>query len=299
MKIKLTDTMFLKNGNWILSNTHQTKVVNEWTNPTKDKRTHFEKFINFLDGVKTYQIFDDKKTGMPAKIIHGATKEELTQYNRKGYGIYLTVNETNGKGRTAKDVVRVRALFADLDGAPINPVLDYSPHLVVETSQDRYHAYWLVSDCTLDAFRDCQKSLIEKFDSDPVVHDLSRVMRVPGFYHMKGKPYPVAVVHEGTDQAPLTYEEFINIFPPKPKKKWSAEKFVMSAASDTGDYKGQYGTSEGDRNHSCLKIIGGMLKRGLEWSVVEAEVWKHGKACSPAMRDREIEHVLRSGGRYR
>ena len=36
-------------------------------------------------------------------------------------------------------------------------------------------------------FRSAQKALIEKFSSDPSVHDLPRVMRLPGFIHCKVK----------------------------------------------------------------------------------------------------------------
>lgn len=70
MKIKLTDTLFLRKGNWILSRGHQTKVVEEWKNENHDKRTHYEKYMSHFPGVKTFQLFHDKKDGSPAKILH-------------------------------------------------------------------------------------------------------------------------------------------------------------------------------------------------------------------------------------
>jgi hypothetical protein len=39
----------------------------------------------------------------------------LEQANRDGRGVYVTVNETDGKGVKAANITRVRALFADLD----------------------------------------------------------------------------------------------------------------------------------------------------------------------------------------
>jgi hypothetical protein len=42
--------------------------------------------------------------------------------NREGAGVFVTVNETDLKGRTAKNITSVRAVFVDLDGAPLEPV---------------------------------------------------------------------------------------------------------------------------------------------------------------------------------
>jgi len=62
-----------------------------------------------------------------------------------------------------------------------------APHIIVESSPGYYHAYWLVKDISLDEFRGMQKALAERFGGDENVHDLSRVMRVPGFFHRKVK----------------------------------------------------------------------------------------------------------------
>jgi hypothetical protein len=89
------------------------------------------------------------------------------------------------------NVVRVRAHFVDLDGAPIHPVLEAAvrPDWVVESSPRRWHAYWMVDDCPLWQFQAMQSSLAAKFDGDKTVKDLPRVMRVPGFVHRKGQPF--------------------------------------------------------------------------------------------------------------
>jgi hypothetical protein len=42
--------------------------------------------------------------------------QQPARLNAGGAGVYVTVNQTNGKGRKATDIVRVRALFVDLDG---------------------------------------------------------------------------------------------------------------------------------------------------------------------------------------
>ncbi len=295
MKIKLTDTLFLRKGKWILNRSHQTKVLEEWSSEKCNNKTHYEKYMSHFPGVKTFQLFHDKKDGSSAMILHNPSKSELIKYNRKGYGVYLTVNETDGKGRKKENVTNVRAVFADLDGAPISPVMEYNPHLVVQSSEGKYHAYWFCIDVPLEQFRELQKSIIARFDADPVCKDLSRVLRVPGFYHHQKAPQPVLVVQEHA-YPPSQFKDLLQVFPPIQRKKYSAEKF-KPATSDS-DFSGTYGESEGNRNHSCIKIIGGCLKRGLPWGDIVSEVWKHAKACSPPLNDKEIEHVLKSGRRY-
>jgi len=85
----------------------------------------------------------------------------------------------------------VRAVFVDLDGAPLEPVLTcgLEPHIVCESSPGRFHAYWLCDDCPLDKFESVQRALARRFAGDGSVHDLPRVLRVPGFVHAKGEPF--------------------------------------------------------------------------------------------------------------
>jgi len=269
-----------------------------WKNPAPDKRSHMDKYLSFFTGVKTYQLFhDEKKPGHPAMILHNPSPKELFKYNKRGYGIFLTVNETDGQGRTKKNIKKVRAVFADMDDAPvdINPIMDYNPHLVVQSSPGKYHVYWFVSDVPIEHFESLQESLIKTFGADPACKDVSRVLRVPGFFHCKKDPKPVYVLHTHNYPA-ISFSDIRNIFPPIKRKQYSSPRYAKP--SPDSEFKGQYGESKGNRNHSCIKIIGGCLKRGLEWSAIEAEIWKHGKSCNPPMPDREIEHVLSSGRRY-
>lgn len=149
----------------------------------------------FDDEEITFQTFDDseKKDSRLARILHGSfgrCSNRLIELNQRGAGIFWTVNETNLKGRKAENVTRIRAVFVDLDGAPLDPVLKCPcpPNVVVESSPGRYHCYWLVSDCSIDDFVPIQKALIRQFNGDPACFDLPRVMRLPGFIHQKHEP---------------------------------------------------------------------------------------------------------------
>jgi len=148
------------------------------------------------EGKVCFQTFDDQKDrrNNGSRVIPGwkyGSLSELSGWlideNKKGAGIYILVNEGNGSGRSKEHITKVRAVFVDLDGAPITGLRKAHPipNIVVESSPGRYHGYWLVEDCPLDKFSQIQSALAQRFNGDQSVKDLSRVMRVPGFLHKK------------------------------------------------------------------------------------------------------------------
>jgi putative DNA primase/helicase len=185
-----------------------------------------ERFLDAIDPDATsftFQTIDDVmvetpdgqtvKRGDPKllKTLHGSLHQhsaELSRLNKLGAGVFFTVNETNGTGRTAQDIVRVRAVFVDLDGAPLEPVLQYQrkPHIIVETSEKRWHAYWRVNGLELEDFTNAQIALIERFGGDNI-KDLPRIMRLPGFLHNKGTPRPVRLL-ETLEAEPYSGRDF-------------------------------------------------------------------------------------------
>jgi hypothetical protein len=163
-----------------------------------------ERFLKLLDPTATrfeFRTFDDNKERKDENLtrtFYGTLAEhaaELKRLNNKGAGVFVTINETDGIGRKAEHIIRVRAVFIDLDGAPLSPVtaIRSEPHIVVETSPGKFHVYWLVEGLPLQDFTAVQKALIELFQSDDIIHDLPRVMRLPGFYHRKRKPFLIRI----------------------------------------------------------------------------------------------------------
>lgn len=160
-----------------------------------------EKFLAILapdDTEFTYQTFPDAKVQKDknlVRILHGSfaeCKEELQSLNDRGAGIFITVNRTDLKGREAVNITGIRALFVDLDGAPLEPVLNAAvpPDMIVESSEERYHAYWLISNCPIDSFKSTQQALAKRFDGDRSCCDTPRVLRLPGFFHRKNPTKP-------------------------------------------------------------------------------------------------------------
>jgi hypothetical protein len=170
------------------------------------KREAAQRFLHILDPKAdrfTFQLFDDyvdRKDKSLARVLHGTLDEHyatLVEYSRRGAGVFVTINETNLRGRTTADITHVRANFADLDGAPLANLnrFNLSPHMIVATSPNKFHAYWIVKHAALDQFKETQTRLAKLVGGDPNVCDLSRVMRLPGFPHQKqpDKPFLVAL----------------------------------------------------------------------------------------------------------
>lgn len=151
----------------------------------------------------TFQYFRDRSTSavrprhMHARLADIASI--LAKRNVAGAGIFVTVNRTDGHGRTAENVTALRSLFIDCDGPRARP-LALPPSMSVETSSRRGHHYWLLApDQPLAAFRSAQETLADYYRTDATVTDLCRVLRVPGFWNMKHEPFPVRLLRLRAD----------------------------------------------------------------------------------------------------
>lgn len=151
-----------------------------------------------------FQTFDDRPTKDKhlARQFYGSLDEhwdKLVELNNKGAGIFITVNVTDGNQRKSENITAVRALFIDCDNGLPNE-FHLTPTIVVQSSKpNKGHAYWILTEPSKDVanFRQNQKQLINYYGSDNHVHDPSRVMRLPGFLHMKGEPTLVTFQHTG------------------------------------------------------------------------------------------------------
>lgn len=156
------------------------------------------RFIKNLAGnsLLTWQTFDDRKKDESLKgIFHGRLDKlfvELTRRNERGAGVFVAVNETDGKGRSKRNIIKIRALFLDLDGTPLPDPAEWGPtppHIITETSAGRFHCLWRISDCPLNKFETYQLALADRFGGDPSVKTIERCVRVPGFFHHKDEPF--------------------------------------------------------------------------------------------------------------
>ncbi|MGY3265166.1 AAA family ATPase [Lysobacter sp. HA35] len=178
-----------------------------------------QRFLTILDEEAEefcFRVFDDdaaRNDSRGARKFDGsldAVGASLTAAGLERRGVFVVVNQG---GQEADSICRIRAVFADTDGADLGPLLacDLEPHLIVESSPGKWHVYWLVDDLPLDRFRSVQHAIASEFGTDRSICDLPRVMRLPGSLHQKGKPFRVRVIHE-SGAPPYTAQRVLERF---------------------------------------------------------------------------------------
>jgi hypothetical protein len=256
--------------------------------------TNAHTFLRMLGNQHTFQTFDDsprKERGL-SRILHGTLAEHavtLAALNTRGAGVFVMVNEGDGEGRSKANVVRVRALFVDLDGAPLEPVKagPLAPHCIVETSPGRWHAYWRLADCPLQDFTPLQRALAARFNADSKVCDLARVMRVPGFDHCKREPFRSRIV-EYHERAPYTVVEMRAAF-----------GFDIEPARATTSRTLPARIPEGERNDCLFSLARGLVQRGIDADGVNHRLQRiNAERCTPPLCAVEVDTIAANACAY-
>lgn len=230
-----------------------------------------------------------------ARIVEGTlanVADQLTKLNNQGAGVFVTVNRTRlDKTRKAGSIVDIRGVFADLDGAPLEPLAacPLKPQLTIESSPGRYHAYWFADGLPTAEFRAIQKSIIDRFNSDPAVHDLPRVMRLPGFYHQKeGTPFLTRIHSQSATMLPYTADQVRKEFYSKTVNSETGQDTIPDDSIGNGDIP------VGERNGTLLKIAGKLRGKGLSQVDIESTLTAINQArCKPPLEDGEVVEVAR------
>lgn len=188
-------------------------VMQQQMNPTT------EEFLGVFGDARYFRTFDDKERDEGGRNFTGdypSEKKSLESHNQKYRGVFFIPNPGGHKDRDIREIV---AVFLDLDGSPLHPVLEacessgVHPHAVVETSPDRYHVYFLVSGVAVSEFKPIQQALAKRFNGDTSICNPSRVMRLPGYYHhKKDEPFLSHVVELNPDLPKYTKEQILTAF---------------------------------------------------------------------------------------
>lgn len=238
----------------------------------------------------TFQTFGDTKDGRKGltRVLHGDLKkhaETLADLNARGAGIYFMVNGGDGKGRRANNVREVRAVFADLDGAPLDPVRDFElkPHAIVESSPGRFHAYWLTTGLPVEEFKPTQRAIAALFNGDPSICDPSRVLRLPGFLHMKGEPYLshlVSLERRGRYSAQTIRKAFAPAPVSEPPKREPRQKLPETIP-------------EGERNPTLFALARGFVNKGFAAPGINQRLQKiNAERCKPPLCATEVDQIV-------
>lgn len=256
-------------------------------------RTDAVRFLEALapDGELTFATFTDGRKGGQdrlARTLYGSYWRNfgtLAKLNAKGAAVCLMVNRGDGKGRKAGNVQAVRALFLDLDGAPLAPVLaaPLPPAIVCESSPGKHHAYWPVANLPLADFPDAQRALAVQYGGDAIVCDLPRVMRLPGYVHAKGESFTSRLVRCDPTQ-PWQWHSF------------AATMALPFTAPQAADNAQTY--CEGERNAAMYRFACGLRGQGLgkAEALRRAQVANAGQYVPPLDED-EVAGIIASAWR--
>lgn len=161
------------------------------------------------DTVMDWRALHDVNKGENGYPFRGSADQvaaELDKFNTAGYGIFVAINQTDGNGLLASNVVSIRANWIDYDNADQNwsqwkavQAWELPPTFSVTGAiPGKFHAYWVEPAWQSDParFETIQRKLLTVWSSDRKIIDTPRVMRVPGTVHMKdpNKPAMVAMV---------------------------------------------------------------------------------------------------------
>jgi archaellum biogenesis ATPase FlaH len=178
-----------------------------------------------------FQVFNDRDPACSKAMYYTSYNEEgFKKLNRQGFGVYFSPNGFDG--RRLKDKLSViNAVYADLDVAKdgddsttkqivegkiriVKALLEYfAPAYIIET-KNGVQPIWLLENCdvtkeNIKLHKRVLKGIIEwskqfgaKGDN---VYDITRVLRLPNYYHMKSKPYRCRAMSYNSDRYELWY----------------------------------------------------------------------------------------------
>ena len=199
--------------------------------------------------------------------------------NKAKQNIYMCINPVNGdadigpnNGAKDTDILAAFFQFADADDADgMNNILSFAgPKFTasVKTGTQPYlrgHAYWQLEEpvYNLDAWRDVQRSIAHSLQTDQVVVNPSRIMRVAGTVSWpntdkKAKGYTPEVVTMRTefsdDRDPVPFQRMMRAFPPVKGVTSSATPYTFGSDSS---FQIDIGQQAMDRELAEQAIIGG------------------------------------------
>jgi KaiC/GvpD/RAD55 family RecA-like ATPase len=207
---------------------------------------------NFKDPV--FQVFADKKDIRSfAKIYETFDIAEFSKLNNEGYGIYFTPNGFKG-GRKLENLTSLNAIYADLDLAKEGQVGDIRtqkanllkalrshvpPNFVIDT-KNGFQPIWFI-EATIDQtelYVKVIKGIIEwskQFGcAGDAVYDVTRVLRLPNFYHQKSDPYLCRAIALTDPELAYSLEDLEKFFPysePEAKAESPKKDFTQSRPS--------------------------------------------------------------------
>lgn len=190
---------------------------------------------------QTYVLpdFDDPNHKGGAIRIH---RRDAQEWNQKGYGIFHTVNEF-WVTRRKQNLLFVNAWAIDMDEGDKKSMLGLIkkgliPTLVIETKRG-YHAYWAAKDGTPENYKlIVANRLVPYYNADKRAKDICRILRAPGYYHMKDPQNPFLIKTVHSTHVKYSEKEMFKFYPDveTPKKQKKLQRLAEKENPGEGDF---------------------------------------------------------------
>ena len=241
---------------------------------------------------------------------------ELAADSESGEHIYIGANPRRRKGgRSAKHVKLARCLIADFDITSPDEAQSRceNANLPVPTmtvmSGHGVHTYWRLDNAIeVGVWSDLQRDLAALLESDSVIHDAPRILRLPGFTNHKPPPtdayiidcdpkrvYPAGEILEHIPPRPAPVEKSSPNTPapamPAPVGRTLKRARAYAAAWPAVD--------EGGRNASAMKHAAALTR---DFALSDSDAWallqSWNETNNPPLSEAELRKTLASGRQY-
>lgn len=180
--------------------------------------------INLQEFTKIYpnfsscviQTFDDNKHRRNlslARIFKSINDIALKDLQSKWAWVFFSVNSMDWE-RWISHLTKINTWICEMDNYTKEEQMEkikncpLPPNLIIESDKS-YHLYWFSKDWTKEKWYGITRWICKYFDWDPKIIDISRVLRLPWYYHLKDEanPFMVNVIHY--EDAYFTEEQMI------------------------------------------------------------------------------------------
>ncbi len=177
-----------------------------------------------------YRMHDDPTRSSPAIACRDAAEARLWNTPERGYGIFWTVNKFRDTTRRKDNLEQILSWCVDMDeGTKAEMVAKINrsplvPTQVIETKRG-YQVYWFAQDGHAEHWNAIMlERLVPWFGADDNARDLARILRAPGFLHLKhpAEPFKCELRHRWAVK--YTERQMADAFP------WVASKVLRVEA---------------------------------------------------------------------
>lgn len=236
-------------------------------------------------------------------------EDTATRANKKGYGIFWVVNDFEG-ARKKENLTKINYWYCDIDGGDKKSQMEkidglqLPPTFIVET-KNGYHCYWAVKgEASIDNFEAIEIAIVERLGGDIHCKDVLRMLRCPGYYHMKDpeNPFFCDIVWDAGSNQSYTEEQMINYFLRNKRNNDKIIKFKPDIKCDKNDFldKNKWerifkisSLYKGCRNSKLAQYTFWMRDEGLTSSEIEYVINGINDSMSDPLSKSEVASILR------